>query len=55
MVKLVKQKEKRYIHDMYEAICSEVTRLLQARFIREVDYPSWLVNHVLVKKSDGSW
>jgi hypothetical protein len=29
--------------------------LLQARFIREVDYPEWLANVVLVKKANGKW
>jgi len=28
---------------------------LKARFIREVDYPEWLANVVLVKKSNGKW
>lgn len=29
--------------------------MLQARFIREVDYLKWLANVVLVKKSSGKW
>jgi hypothetical protein len=29
--------------------------LLEAGFIRPVDYPSWLANYVLIEKSDGSW
>jgi hypothetical protein len=33
----------------------EVNRLLEAKFIRLVDYPSWLANPVFVAKSDGSW
>jgi len=32
-----------------------VERLLKAGFIREVDYPQWLANVVLVKKSSGKW
>jgi len=28
---------------------------LKAGFIREVDYPEWLANMVLVKKSNGKW
>jgi hypothetical protein len=28
---------------------------LKAWFIREVDYPEWLVNVVLVKKTTGKW
>jgi hypothetical protein len=33
----------------------EVEKLLKAGFIREVDYPKWLANMVLVKKSNGKW
>jgi hypothetical protein len=34
---------------------AEVQRLLDAGFIREVHYPSWLVNVVMVKKKNGKW
>jgi hypothetical protein len=34
---------------------AEVQRLLDAGFIREVDYPSWLANVVMVKKKNGKW
>jgi hypothetical protein len=30
-------------------------KLLDAGFIRPIDYPSWVANPVLVKKPDGSW
>jgi hypothetical protein len=33
----------------------EVQRLLDAGFICEVHYPSWLVNVVMVKKMNGKW
>lgn len=33
----------------------EVNKLLVAGFIREVQYHTWLVNVVLVKKSNGEW
>ena len=33
----------------------EVTKLLMAGFIREVYYPDWLVNVVLVKKANRKW
>jgi hypothetical protein len=32
---------------------SEVQRLLDAGFIREVQYPSWIANVVMVKKKNG--
>ena len=33
----------------------EVEKLLEADFIREVFYPDWLANVVMVKKSNGKW
>ena len=33
----------------------EVDRLLEADFIREVFYPVWLANVVMVKKSNSKW
>jgi hypothetical protein len=32
---------------------AEVQRLLDIRFIHEIDYPSWLTNVVMVKKKNG--
>ncbi|XP_050233269.1 uncharacterized protein LOC126681763 [Mercurialis annua] len=37
------------------AIRDEVEKLLKAGFIRKVDYPEWLANVVLIKKSNGRW
>jgi hypothetical protein len=34
---------------------AEVQRLLDAGFIREVQYPNWLTNVVMVKKKNGKW
>jgi hypothetical protein len=53
--KLIKQKERRYTPERCEAIWLEVNKLLEAGFIRLVDYPSWLANPVLVEKPDKSW
>jgi hypothetical protein len=53
--KPIKQKERRYTSKRRETIKQEVNKLLGPRFIRTVDYPSWLANLVLVEKSDGSW
>ena len=33
----------------------EVNKLLAANFIREVYYPEWLANIVMVKKANGKW
>ena len=38
-----------------EAIKSEVTKLKQAWAIKEVFYPLWLANTVVVKKKTGKW
>jgi hypothetical protein len=53
--KPIKQKERRYIPERRETIRLEVNRLLEAGFIRPVDYPIWLANPVLVEKADESW
>ena len=36
-------------------IAEEVRKLLEADFIREVYYPDWLANVVMVKKANGKW
>nr|KYP47653.1 Transposon Ty3-G Gag-Pol polyprotein [Cajanus cajan] len=37
------------------AVETEVAKLLEAGFIREVHYTTWLANVVMVKKSNGKW
>ena len=54
-MKLVKQKRRKFAPKRVEAIAIEVEKLLKAQFIQEVYYPEWLVNVVLVKKSNGKW
>jgi hypothetical protein len=36
-------------------VADEVAKLLATGFVREVDYPEWLANVVLVKKSNNKW
>ena len=36
------------------AINTEVDKLLKDDFIREVNYPTWIANIVLVKKANGN-
>ena len=38
-----------------QAIAEEVRKLQEASFIREVYYPDWLANVVMVKKASGKW
>ena len=39
----------------YEAVKEEVTKLKRVGAIKEVFYPKWLVNTVVVKKKSGKW
>jgi hypothetical protein len=41
--------------DKAEGARNEVKRLLSIRVIREVKYPEWLANTVMVKKANGKW
>ena len=50
--KPVKQKRRSFAPERQKAINEEVGKLLQAGAIREVEYPEWLANVVLVKKSE---
>ena len=38
-----------------EAVKNEVTKLKQAGAIKEVFYPQWLANTIVVKKKTGKW
>ncbi|CAL8991628.1 unnamed protein product [Prunus brigantina] len=53
--KPVRQKRRSYDSERYEAMKAEVDKLQTIGFIREVTYPIWLDNSVLVKKSSGAW
>ena len=50
-----KKKKKNFAPERQKAINKEVNKLLQAKAIREVEYPDWLTNIVLVKKANGKW
>uniref|UniRef100_A0A2N9HX06 Uncharacterized protein n=1 Tax=Fagus sylvatica TaxID=28930 RepID=A0A2N9HX06_FAGSY len=51
----IKQKRRVFAPERNNAIMEEVDKLLAANFIREVYYPDWLANVVMVKKSTGKW
>ena len=53
--KPVKQKRRSFAPERQKAINEEVDKLLQVGAIREVEYPEWLANVVLVKKANGKW
>jgi hypothetical protein len=46
--KLIKQQLRRFSPDKKEAIKKEITKLMVAKFIREILHLDWLVNPVLV-------
>ena len=51
--KPVRQKIRRFHPDRHQIIQNEVDNLLRAGFIREVKYPEWLPNVVVVPKKGG--
>ena len=53
--KPVKQKQRSFAPERQKSINEEVGKLLQEGAIREVEYPEWLANVVLVKKANGKW
>ena len=53
--KPVQQRWRVFAPERDQAITEEVTKLLTASFIREVYYPDWLANVVLMKKANGKW
>ena len=53
--KPVQQRRRTFALERDQAIVEEITKLLTAGFIREVYYPEWLANVILVKKANGKW
>ena len=51
----IRQKKRVFAQERDKAIVKEVRKLLEADFIREVYYPDWLANVVMVKKANGKW
>ena len=48
-------KKRKFFSDRAQAIQEKVTKLCEAEFIREVEYPKWLANVVLIKKHNKKW
>ncbi|RDX84455.1 Retrovirus-related Pol polyprotein from transposon 17.6, partial [Mucuna pruriens] len=51
----VMQKKRKQGEEKRKAIQEETNKLLKAGFIREVRYPEWLANVVMVRKANGKW
>ena len=51
----IRQRKRVFIQEIDKAIAEKVQKLLDADFIREVYYPDWLANVVMVKKVNGKW
>ena len=51
----IRQKKRVFAEKRDRAITEEVRKLLEENFIREVYYPEWLANMVMVKKANGKW
>ena len=49
----IRQKKRVFAQERDKAVAEEVRKLLEAGFIREVYYPNWLANVVMVKKPNG--
>ena len=53
--KPVRQKKRVFSPERDKAIKEEVWKLTTTQFIKEVYYPDWLANVVMVKKANGKW
>ena len=51
----IRQKKWMFAQERDKAIAEEVRKLLEVGFIREIYYPDWLANVVMVKKPNGKW
>ena len=51
----IRQKKRVFAPERDRAIAEEVRKLQEVSFIREVYYPDWLANVVMVKKASGKW
>ncbi|RDX83445.1 Retrovirus-related Pol polyprotein, partial [Mucuna pruriens] len=53
--KPIAQKKRKQGEEKRAAIKEEVEKLLAVGFVREVQYPTWLANVVMVRKANGRW
>jgi len=53
--KPIRQKKRVFAPKRDNAIKEEVQKLITVEFIREVYYPDWLANVVMVKNANSKW
>ena len=54
-VRPVRQRRRKFNEEKRKVIHDEAQKLLVAGHIREIQYPEWLANVVLVQKASGKW
>jgi len=54
-VRPVRQRRRKFNEERRQVVREETEKLLKAGHIREIQYPEWLANVVLVKKVSGKW
>jgi len=54
-VRPVRQRRRKFNEERCLVVQEEAKKLLSAGHIREIQYPEWLANVVLVKKANGKW
>ncbi|PKA45600.1 RNA-directed DNA polymerase like [Apostasia shenzhenica] len=54
-ISFIAQKKRVMAGEMQDAIKEEINKLLGVGYIREVQYPQWLTNVVMVNKANGKW
>ena len=55
MARVVQQRKRKMSAEKQKAVQEETHKLVKAEFIKEVKYPTWLANVVMVKKPSGKW
>ena len=51
----VRQKRRKFAPERDDIMNEEIKNLLNVGFIRDIQYPEWLANVVVVKKKNGKW
>ena len=54
-VRPVRQRRRKFNEERSLVVREETQKLLSVEYIREIQYPEWLANVVLVKKVNGKW